>query len=147
MSKIVASPVAVFVAGAALAFALVGGMVALGLVSLEFGTPSSEAASRPLKTAYAFINGTGTILRSRGSVKVKEVAGNSNQYCFDLGFVPKVAVASAYWSNGAWVSTVTKGDGFSLTNCAAPFDDAAVQVHADSVDAAGQVGFNIVFHQ
>jgi hypothetical protein len=147
MLRIVSCRAAVFVAGVVLTLALIGGVVLTGVVGLEFGATSGEAATRPLKTAYAFVDGTGTILRSRGSVKVKEVATQSNQYCFDLGFVPKVAVASAYWSNGAWVSTVTKGDGFNITNCAAPFDDAAVQVHAEPISAAGEVGFNIVFHQ
>jgi hypothetical protein len=144
MSKIVASPVAVFVAGVALACALAAGVVASGLVGLEFGTPSGEAASKRLKTAYAFVNSNGVIARSRGSVQIQEVA--ANQYCFDLGFVPSVAVASAFWNNNAWVSTSTKEDGFD-TNCEAPFDDAAAQVFADPVSAAGDVGFTIVFHR
>jgi hypothetical protein len=147
MSRIASSRAAVFVAGVVLALVLVGGVVAFGPASLEFGATSGEAATRPLKTAYAFVDATGTILRSRGSVKIKEVAGKSNQYCFDLDFVPKVAVASAFWNNGAWVSTATKGDGFNLTGCAAPFDDAAAQVFAAEMPAADTVGFNIVFHR
>jgi hypothetical protein len=147
MSQIVSCRAAVFVAGVVLALALIGGVVAFGPAGLEFGATSSEAATRPLKTAYAFVDATGTILRSRGSVKIKEVAGKSNQYCFDVDFIPKVAVASAFWNNGAWVSTATKGDGFNITGCAEPFDDAAAQVFAEPISAAGDVGFNIVFQR
>jgi hypothetical protein len=121
MSRIVSSRAAVFAAGVVLTLALIGGVVTAGVVGLEFGATSGEAAVKPLKTAYAHVNGNGTIARSRGSVRVQKVASaaNKNQYCFDLDFVPKVAVASAFWINSAWVSTATKDDNFS-TGCTAP---------------------------
>jgi hypothetical protein len=144
MSRIVSSRAVLFVAGVVLTVVLIGGVIVFGPAGLEFGATSGEAATKPLKTAYAHVTGTGTIARSRGSVKVNEVA--ANQYCFDLGFVPKVAVASAFWNNNAWVSTATKGDSFD-TNCDAPFDDAAAQVWDNPVSDANDVGFKIVFHQ
>jgi len=55
-------------------------------------------------------------------------------------------VASAFWSNSAWVSTTTKDDG-TTTHCPAPFDDAAAQVYADNMSATGDVGFKIIFQR
>ncbi len=129
----------------AFAFAMFGGLLASGLAGRGMGLTSGEDAAAPLLTAYAHVNGNATIARSRGAVKVNE-GDNPNQYCFDLEFVPKVAVASAFWSNGAWVSTATKGDNFG-TGCDAPYYAAAAQVFANPIEAANDVGFKIVFHR
>ena len=146
MSRIVSSRTAVFVAGIVLALALIGGAIVFRSAGLEFEATSGEAAQKPLKTAYAHVSPNGAIARSRGTVKVQKVEGKPNQYCFDLGFVPRVAVASAFWNNSAWVSTATKDDNFN-TGCAAPFDDAAAQVFAEPISAAGDVGFKIIFQR
>ncbi len=129
----------------AFAFAMVSGLLASGLAGREMELTSGEAAPAPFLTAYAHVNGNATIAHSRGAVKIKE-GDKPNQYCFDLEFVPKVAVASAFWSNGAWVSTATKGDNFN-TGCDAPYDDAAAQVFTNPIGAANDVGFKIVFHR
>ena len=58
MSRIVSSRAAVFVAGVVLTLAVIGGVVMAGVVGLELGATSGEAATKPLKTAYAFVDGT-----------------------------------------------------------------------------------------
>ena len=104
---------------------------------------------RPLKTAYAHVYGDGRFDRALNVVEVVE-GTNPNEYCFDLAFKPKVAVASPFVNNDAVVGTWTRPDAAVGFGCPLRADglpwDAAAQVFAADDTGAAQTGFKIVFH-
>jgi len=151
MSRIASCPAAVFVAGVALALALIGEVVTVGIVSTGFGAESGEAAQKPLKTAFARVlvnaNAGKFFEKSRGVVDVVAIGSGADRvYCFDLSFVPKVAAGSAYFNNNATVAVLLPGQSGS-TSCPNTHPDAAAKTLAgNSSDPVGDVSFNIIFH-
>jgi hypothetical protein len=152
MSRIVSGRAAVFVAGVVLTVALIGGVVMTGVVGLEFGAESGEAATRPLKTAFArvLVNETNGKFfeKSRGVVDVLAIgSGSTRVYCFDLSFVPKVAAGSAHFNNNATIAVWLPGQGAPPSGCTSPHTDAAARTLAGNTsDPVGVVNFNIIFH-
>jgi hypothetical protein len=153
MSRIVSCRAAVFVAGVILILALIGGIVMAGVVSLEFGAESGEAAPKPLKTAFARVlatkNTNGKFFeKSRGVVDVLANGSDATRvYCFDLNFVPKVAAGSAHFNNNATVAVWLPGQGAPPSGCTSPHTDAAARTLAGNTsDPVGVVNFNIIFH-
>jgi len=68
----------------------------------------------------------------------------ANLYCFDLAFVPHVAVASSFVNNNAVVGTAARED--VPASCTAPYRDAAARTYAaDTGENRDDIGFAIVF--
>jgi hypothetical protein len=152
MPRIVSCPAAAFVVGVVLAVALIGGVVMAGVVSLEFGAESGEAAPKPLKTAFARVTATKNangkyFEKSRGVVDVLAKDSDAARvYCFDLSFVPKVAAVSPFFTNDATVAVWLPGQSAS-TGCPPSHSDAAAKTYAgDTSLPVGHVSFNIIFH-
>src|SRR5688572_29362911 len=153
MSRIASCPAAAFVVGVVLAVALIGGVVVAGVVGLEFGAESGEAAQKPLKTAYARILATKNdnneyFEKSRGVIDVLALeSGPTRVYCFDLSFVPKVAAGSAFFNNNATIAVWLSGQDGRPAGCTDPHTDAAARTLAGNTsDQAGDVNFTIIFH-
>jgi hypothetical protein len=154
MSRIASCPAAAFVVGVVLAVALIGGVVMAGVVSLEFGAESGEAAPKPLKTAFARVTHTKNnannefFEKSRGVVDVAAVGtGADRVYCFDLSFVPKVAAVSPYFTNNATVAVWLPGQSGKPSECTSPHTDAAAKTYAaDTSEERDDLSFNIIFH-
>lgn len=67
-----------------------------------------------------------------------------NLYCFDLAFVPHIAVASPFLNNNAVIATAARDD--VPTRCPAPYNDAAARTYAADTGAnQSDIGFAIVF--
>ena len=154
MSRIVSCRATVFVAGVVLTVALIGGVVIGGVMGLEFGATSGEAATTPLKTAFARVlvnkNAAGEFFeKSRGVVDVlADGEGPTRVYCFDLDFVPKVAAGSAFFNNNATVAVWLPGQVGKPAVCTSPHSDAAARTLAGNTsDPANDVNFNIIFHR
>jgi hypothetical protein len=71
-------------------------------------------------------------------------SGVANLYCFDLAFIPHVAVASPFVNNNAVVATAARED--VPASCTAPYTDAAARTYAaDTGENRADIGFAIVF--
>ena len=67
-----------------------------------------------------------------------------NLYCFDLAFIPHIAVASPFINNNAVIATAARDD--VPTSCPAPYNDAAARTYAaDTGENRSDIGFAIVF--
>jgi hypothetical protein len=152
MSSITSCRVVVFIAGVVFAAVLIGAVVAAGVTGLWFGAQPGEAASKPLKTAFARVlfddNADGEFFeKSRGVVDVVAVEGAGGRvYCFDLAFVPKVAAGSAFFTNNATVA-VWLPDQSGGTGCPETHRDAAARTLAGNTsEQRADINFNIIFH-
>lgn len=69
----------------------------------------------------------------------------ANLYCFDLAFIPHIAVASPFWNNNAVVATAARDD--VPASCTAPYNDAAARTYAANTEPFDRddIGFAIVF--
>jgi hypothetical protein len=68
----------------------------------------------------------------------------TNRYCFDLAFVPHIAVASPFINNNAVIATAARDD--VPTRCPAPYNDAAARTYAADTGAnQSDIGFAIMF--
>lgn len=66
-----------------------------------------------------------------------------SRVCFDLAFVPDVAVGSPFINNAAIVATATPPDNFNQ-NCPEGFRDAAVRTYSNA-GVEEPVSFKIMF--
>ena len=153
MSRITSSPAAVFVAGVVLALALVGGVVAGGILGAGFGTESGEAATKPLKTAYARVlfddNADGKYFeKSRGVLDVQAIGNDTNRvYCFNLAFPAKVAAGSPFINNNATIAVWLPGQSLKPAVCDEAHSDAAAKtIAANQSVTFDDINFNIIFH-
>jgi hypothetical protein len=98
---------------------------------------------------FARVTATGTFdpTRSVEVNDVKELAGQTGVYCFDLTFRPKVAVGSPFTNNAAFVTTSTyPDDGVSpRDNCPVGYRDLAVKIFGSDAQPAAAVPFDVVF--
>lgn len=94
---------------------------------------------------YAQVNVTSATVTLSGSKGINGVRHTDNSvYCFDLAFVPRVAVASANINNNATVGTVL-GNGVP-SGCPVGFKDAAARTYAANTSAPNsEINFGIVF--
>lgn len=102
---------------------------------------------RPPPQGYAHITNNGNFdpARSKGVLGVTRAAPNSGVYCFDLAFVPKVAVGSPFTNNNAVVATATPPE-TSFARCPEGYRDAAAKTYAANTSAeVSDVAFQIVF--
>lgn len=103
------------------------------------------AKRRMPSQGFAQVNHTGpTLASSKAVIGVQRT--NTNVYCFDVAFTPRVAVASGNINNNATVGTSL---GSSVpSGCEAPYRDAAARTYGandpDSVPR-NDVSFGIVF--
>jgi hypothetical protein len=68
----------------------------------------------------------------------------ANLYCFDLAFIPHIAVASPFVNNNAVVATAARDD--VPASCTAPYNDAAARTYAANTgENRDDIGFAIVF--
>jgi hypothetical protein len=92
--------------------------------------------------------------RSKGVLSVRQhVTGSGptvTTYCFDLAFIPEIAVGNAFVNNGAFVSTATARDssgGTQVTSCPPTEPDAAARTYDASSNARNDVSFSIIFEK
>ena len=145
--------------GLALALAFVGGAAVALLMGAGAGADAAPALarSRPVKTAYAHVsfskNADGEYFdRAKGVVDVEVVDVSAEgtdpirrYYCFDLAFVPKVAVGSVYVNNNGTVGTAV--DTHVPGSCPPNYRDAAARTYAaNTSEVREDIGFSIVFH-
>lgn len=88
--------------------------------------------------------------RSKGVIGIQRVtpAGSSaaSVYCFDLGFTPKVAIASPFFANNAVVGTVTPPNDLLNSACPATHRDMAAQTFAaNTSEKREDINFSIMF--
>jgi hypothetical protein len=82
----------------------------------------------------------------KGVIRTAPTQGGTTAslYCFDLAFVPHIAVASPFINNNAVVATAARED--VPSRCTAPYNDAAARTYAANTSAdTSEVGFAIVF--
>jgi hypothetical protein len=76
-------------------------------------------------------------------------SGQTGVFCFDLTFVPKIAVGSPYINNAAFIATSTQPDAGSTTPlddaCPEGYRDLAVKTYGSDGQPHDQVNFYIVF--
>jgi hypothetical protein len=71
-------------------------------------------------------------------------SSTANLYCFNLAFIPHVAVASPFVNNNAVVATAARDD--VPASCTAPYTDAAARTYAaDTGENRNDIGFAIIF--
>jgi hypothetical protein len=89
--------------------------------------------------------------RSKNVLSVRRVnpgGGATFYYCFDLTFVPEVAVGSAFANNGAFVSTATARDyGTQVAGCPVSEPDAKAVVYDAASATHADVSFSVIFEQ
>ena len=109
------------------------------------GLDSSELGE-PRGFAFVKINGGVDPARSKGvnDVVIGEGETNTNLYCFDLTFTPRVAVGSPFINNSAVVATATLSSEIP-SSCPQGFRDAAARTFASQTGAAAPINFMIVF--
>ena len=88
--------------------------------------------------------------RSRGVISIQRVTPTGSSaasvYCFDLGFTPKVAVASPFFANNAVVATVTPPNDLLNSTCPATHRDMAAQTFAaNTSEKREDINFSIMF--
>ena len=96
---------------------------------------------------YAQLNVTSTTVTVSGAKGINGVQRSTTDnsvYCFDLTFVPRVAVASAHINNNATVGT---GLGNAVpAGCPTGFRDAAAGTYAANTSAPlSDINFGIIF--
>jgi hypothetical protein len=110
--------------------------------------PVARRRQVEIPRGYAQVNVTAATVTVSGAKGINGVQRSSNpdksEYCFDLTFVPKVAVASAHFNNNATVGTIL-GTGVPST-CPTGFKDAAAKTYAANTGVPNsEVNFRIIF--
>ena len=109
------------------------------------------ARRRAPTQGFARVASTGDFdpTRSKQVNDVVKPSGQTGVFCFDLTFVPKIAVGSPYINNAAFIATSTRPDAGSTTPlddvCPEGYRDLAVKTYGSDSQPHDQVNFNIVF--